>query len=174
MKTSRALLFILLFLTASCARNLNSNHYIDTSASGVVLEGTIVSARSVSYSEANYLANNRAGLLGGGIAGGLAGSAIGGGTGKVAAIVGGATVGAVAGAVAQSYLTRGDAIEYIIKIKRKSTDYAPKAKKKPTGDYEFTSETISVVQGTDVVLNEGQNVYVIYADYRPRVVARNN
>ncbi len=169
----------LLALTSACARDLNSSSYTSSSTSGVVLEGTIISARIVNISESDRLGGNGNGALAGGLAGGVAGSTIGGGKGAVLAAVGGALIGAAAGSVAQDELGKSDGMEYIIKIKSKNEDaYAPKVqktvgKKAAANISESKTEMISVVQGKENPLTAGQKVFVIYSDDRPRVVPQN-
>jgi outer membrane lipoprotein SlyB len=180
---SAIVLAILTFLSG-CARDLDSDTYVDSSTIGLVLEGTVVSARPVKVKGADKLGNNTMGGLAGGVAGGVAGSAIGQGSGKAAAVAGGAIAGAVLGAVAESQLSTSDGIEYIIRVGQNNLAATAKTdssvtfggssvgdKIKDSVQTDMKTELISVVQGKDVVFNVGQKVFIIYSDDRPRVVA---
>ena len=162
------LAFAALLMLSGCARNLDTNNYVSSSTSGVVLEGVVVSARAVTVSDTDRLGGNGAGIIGGGIAGGVAGSTIGQGKGAVLGAVGGAAIGAVAGAVIQDQLSTSDGMEYIVKLK--DENIGSPYKTRPAA--QSKTELISVVQGKDVVFSAGQKVYVIYNDDRPRMTAR--
>ena len=109
-------------LLSACSRDMSSSTYVDSAASGVVLEGTVVSARPVKVKSADKLQNNGLGLLGGGVAGGVAGAQFGQGRGNAAATVGGVLAGAVLGSMLESELGQSDGMEYIVKINNDNTE----------------------------------------------------
>lgn len=184
MKFSHLILIGALVMTASCARKLSPNEYIDSSTSGMVLEGVIVSARPVTVRGSDNLGDNGAGLLGGGLVGGIAGNQFGGGSGNTAATVGGVLVGAALGSVLQDQLSNDAGMEYIVKLNSNNIDKDSGYKeeltvnsgsKKPstkTINSNLKSELISVVQGADVAFAKGTPVYIVYSDDRPRLIAR--
>ena len=157
----KLLMLSIITLLTSCARDMSSSSYVDSATSGIVLEGVIVSSRPVTIKGSDKLGDNTVGLLGGGVAGGVLGSTIGRGTGSVVGAVGGAAAGALLGSVVQQQLSESDGFEYIVKVNRDNT---PASNTK--------TELISVVQAKDVIYTNGQHVYVIYADDRPRLLAR--
>lgn len=169
-------------MTTSCSRNMSSTTYTDSASGGVVLEGTIVSARAVTIKASDKLEGNGAGILAGGVAGGVAGNSIGGGRGRTAATVGGALAGAVLGAVIQDQLATDEGMEYVVQInKGNSSSYTNKKKEirennKKASDVaietDLKSEMISVVQDDDIIFTTGQKVFVIYSDDRPRLAPR--
>lgn len=176
---------LIIISLVSCSRNMSSDVYTSSSASGKVLEGTIVSARSVTIKENDKLSKNSAGTLGGGLAGGVAGSAIGGGSGNGMAIVGGALLGAVAGALAEDALGTSEGMEYIVRINGGHKTAAHSKKSVSVGgssvsndinnsiDVAASTNMISVIQSKDVVFHKGQRVHVIFSNDRPRIAALN-
>jgi outer membrane lipoprotein SlyB len=167
---------ISLFLTlslAGCARDLSSNVYTSDSTLSLTLEGKIVDVREVKVKEADKLAGNATGALAGGALGAVAGSGVGRGSGNTSAIVGGAILGAVAGAVIEDKLGTSKGYEYIIKVdtsKLKHEYYEGSASMRQAISAATTNGLITVVQGTDVVLQRGQNVYVTFSNSRTRVI----
>ena len=182
-KTKIVMGMMTLVLLASCSRDLSSDTYKDSSTVGLVLEGTIVSQRTVKLVGKDRLQDNGTGMLAGGVAGGVAGSTVGGGKGSALAAVGGAIAGAVIGSFAESELSKSEGIEYIVKVKKDNLASNTKSDKvdvnfnssvgtkiKSSIDTDMKTEMIAIVQGKDVVLSVGQKVYVIYSDDRPRLV----
>ena len=177
----------LVLVISACSRNMNSGTYTSSSAGGVVLEGTIVSARAVTIKETDKLQNNTLGGLAGGAVGGVAGHSVGNGSGQAIATVGGALVGAVAGAFAQDALGTDQGMEYIVKLAPGNTppektvtvhhvrDTSVEDKVKNEIKTQGTSSTLlSVAQGKDVIYTPGQHVYIVYSDDRPRITAASN
>jgi outer membrane lipoprotein SlyB len=77
--------------------------------------GTIVGSRPVQVAGSN----SGIGAVGGAVAGGIAGSAIGGGwRGPALAAIGGALVGGLAGSAVEQGVTRGNAIEFVVREDR--------------------------------------------------------
>lgn len=185
-----SLVISLALVVSGCARNMNSTTYTSSSAGGVVLEGTIVSARAVTIKDTDKLQDNALGGLGGAAVGGVAGNSVGGGKGRTAATVGGALAGAVAGALIQDQLSTSEGMEYIVKLD-KGND-APNPNEKTATIHHVRESTvedkmrnqiktegtksslISVVQGKDVIYTPGQHVYVVYSDDRPRITGATN
>jgi outer membrane lipoprotein SlyB len=175
-----------LVLTTSCAKDLSGSTYVDSANAGVVLEGTVVSARPVKIKASDKLGgsgSNGLGMLGGGAMGGVAGNSFGKGTGNAAATVGGAILGAVLGNVIEDQLGQSDGYEYIVKVSEDNISNADNSddnvsistgngiKNKITNNTKIKAKTkmISVVQGKDQIFSPGQKVYVIYSDDRPRL-----
>ena len=185
----KILTIILCLAIASCARNLNANNVVSTDEVGIVNQGTILSVRNVVVDSSDKLEENGMGLLAGGAVGGIAGSGVGGGTGKGLATAGGVIAGAALGAAIQEELSKSDGIEYIVKLdsakNKKYQDYREESEialsrdnikdklKKTINTPDTESNLISVVQGTDVLLQAGQKVYVIYSTDRIRLVPAN-
>jgi outer membrane lipoprotein SlyB len=183
-KNITATIFIISTFISGCAKDLDSDTYVDSSTVGLVLEGTILTVRPVKIKGSDKLGGNSIGGLAGGVAGGVAGSSVGEGSGKAAAVVGGAIAGAVIGAVAESQFSNSEGIEYIIRVAQNNLAATDKVssnvsfngssisdKIKDSVQTNMKTEIISVVQGKDVIFTVGQKVYVIYSDDRPRVVA---
>lgn len=172
-----------------CARNMESDVYTSNATVGKVLEGKVISARTVTIKESDKLAQNQAGALGGGLAGGVAGSAIGAGSGNTAATIGGAIIGAIAGAFIEDTLSTSEGMQYIVRIDPKHVSQVPSKTKhskvtvnhasvdddiKQSISVENTrSDLISVVQGKDVIFQAGQRVLIIYNNDRPRITSIN-
>ena len=179
-----------MLVLSGCARQMGANNYTSSSAGGVVLEGTIVSARAVTVKDTDKLQDNAMGGLAGGAVGGIGAHSVGKGTGNAAATVGGAIAGAVIGAMIQDELGTSDGMEYIVKL-AKNDDSEEKATR--TTDVNISrgnkvedkiknniktkgtsSRLISVIQGKDVIYTPGQHVYIVYSDDRPRITAAAN
>ncbi|MDE3059732.1 MAG: hypothetical protein KGJ06_01825 [Pseudomonadota bacterium] len=185
MRSALSIILCATLLTA-CAKNMSSNVYTDSSTPGKVLEGTIISARTVTVKAHDKLQDNTAGGLVGGAAGLGAGSQVGRGTGNIAADIGGAIIGAVAGAYIQDELNTQEGTEYLVKLdKQYIQEYDDVRKKVAVGsktgiEQEMTlssnvgtkTDIVSVVQTDNPPLREGTHVYVIYNDSRPRLVAQ--
>ena len=155
----------LVLVISACSRNMNSGTYTSSSAGGVVLEGTIVSARAVTIKETDKLQNNTLGGLAGGAVGGVAGHSVGNGSGQAIAT----------------------GMEYIVKLAPGNTppektvtvhhvrDTSVEDKVKNEIKTQGTSSTLlSVAQGKDVIYTPGQHVYIVYSDDRPRITAASN
>ena len=179
-----------ILVLSGCARQMGANTYTSSSAGGVVLEGTIVSARAVTIKDSDKLQDNAMGGLAGAAVGGVGAHSVGKGTGNAAATIGGAIVGAVAGALIQDELGTSQGMEYIVKLAKnedseeratKSTDVTISRGTKVEDKIKSSIKTkgtssrlISVVQGKDVIYTPGQHVYIVYADDRPRITAAAN
>ncbi len=161
------------FLTG-CARDLSTNVYHSQSTLSLTLEGTVISARPITVREADRLDDQTGGMLAGGVAGGVAGSTLGGHSNDAAvAAVGGALVGAAIGAITQDRLSNKAGYEYIIKVdtsKLKAAYYEGNAAMRNAISSATTSGVITVIQGTNEVMQKGQHVYVIFSDDRTRVI----
>lgn len=176
-------------VVTGCARDMNSNVYSSSAPVGKVLEGTVLSARGVTIKNTDKLEDNTLGMLGGGLLGGIAGSTIGKGSGQALAVAGVAIAGAAAGALAQDKLGGSNGMEYVVRLDPKYVTQAPQnvSKKNITignnsidddvkgsiGVANTQTDLLSVVQGTDVILQPGQRVLIIYNNDRPRLVASN-
>lgn len=177
------LLSLATMLTA-CGRNMGSQVYTSSSASGKAVEGTVVSARAVKIKESDKLADNTTGAVMGGLGGAAIGNQFGSGSGNTAATVGVALAGAVAGAMAEEYLSTSDGFEYVVRLdSKKSANQKRKISKRSNASVsedvqdsinvaDTETNLITVLQGNDVVFHTGQRVYVIYSDDRPRLAPR--
>lgn len=179
-------IIILCFVLASCARNLDSDVYTENDEAGLVTQGVILSSRVVTVKGSDKLEDNKLGGIAGGVAGGIGGSAIGGGSGRSAATAGGAIAGAVVGALIQDELSTTQGIEYIVKLTNLNKSDSQKFNsreeivvnknsikdklKANINTPDTQSDIISTVQGTDVQLQPGDRVYVIYNSNRIRLV----
>lgn len=138
-----------------CARNISSGTY-DAKTLGSASHTyhcVVVSSRRVMVEEGERLEDNKTGGIIGAIAGGVLGNAFGGGRGRIITTAGGALAGAVAGAYAEKNLKSQEAIEYVVELQ--------------SGGMQ------SVVQGTDVILGNGQAAYLIVDPKgRSRLIAR--
>jgi len=162
-------------LLSGCARDLSSDMYTSDSTLSLTLEGVIVAARPVKVKESDKLANNGTGILAGGAMGAVAGSTVGGGaSGTAAGMIGGAVVGGLVGGAIQGKLGESKGYEYIVKVdssKLKDTYFDGNAAMRNAVSTARVGGLITVVQGTDVILREGQKVYVTYSENRTRVIA---
>jgi outer membrane lipoprotein SlyB len=170
----KKIISILLVLSLSgCARDLSSNVYTSDSTLSLTLEGQVISVRQVVIKESDKLGNNTGGMLAGGALGGALGSGVGKGSGNTIAMVGGAIAGGLAGAAAQGKLGTSKGYEYMIKVdpsQIKSDYYEGSPAMRATISAASTSGLITVTQGTDVFIQKGQKVYVIFSDSRTRVI----
>lgn len=177
---------------SACAKDMNSSTYVSSSPSGKVIMGKVLSVRQVTIKENASAKENVLGTASGAVAGGVAGSTIGKGDGNDLAILGGALAGAVIGNMAESYLSQSEGMEYIVKISPEYVDdyeeeYVEKTElsintkgdsvSKELRDKAKTPSSkthiISVVQGMDDPIAVGSEVYIIYSDDRPRIIAAN-
>lgn len=165
-----------LALVSGCARNLASNTYTSDSTLSLTLEGKIVSARPIIINDSDQLSRNSTGIISGGALGGVAGSGVrGSDTGRALATVGGVVVGAALGALAESELGKQDGYEYIVKLdtsKLKSDYYEGSGAMRSAISSATTNGLVTIVQGNDVVLQNGQPVYAIFSDKRTRIIAK--
>lgn len=160
-------------MTASCARDLSSSTYTSSDTLSLTMEGQIKSVRPIKIKNTDMLSDNGTGMLGGGVVGGLAGANVGKGTGQAMAIAGGVIVGAAAGALIESKLGQQDGFEYIIKLDTdnlKHDYYEGTGAMRKAISSATTNGLITVVQGSDNLLPEGRNVYVIFSEKRMRVI----
>lgn len=179
------LAIVLTVTLSACARQLGASSYTSSSVVGKVLEGTVVSARSVTVRNFDRYEKN----VKGGAAGGVTGAAAGGSAHEDDEMVQalGAIAGALLGAAVENHLGTQEGMEYIVRVDPK---YVNKVKKneavhtnvtvgsksiqdeiKDSIDFKDTETTlISVIQGSDVIIKPGQHVLIIYHDDRPRIV----
>ena len=168
-----ALILLGCFLV-SCARDLGSDVYTSDSTMNLTFEGRVISTRAVTIKNSDKLSDNKTGALAGGALGGVGASGVGAGSGKGAAVVGGAIVGGVLGAAAESQLGKAKGYEYVIKVdtsKLKSKYFEGTKAMRAAISSATTNGLITVVQGDDVRISEGSQVYVIFSDKRTRVIA---
>lgn len=124
---------------AACTSDISTSHYSTSSVGSVsqVMGGTVVSVRRVTVSSED----EGGGALAGAALGGVGGYAIGGdSTAHALGAIGGAVLGGIAGNAAQKGLSSQQAYEYIVRLDNGSM--------------------VTVVQGTDILLNPGQRCYV--------------
>ena len=166
----------ILALTSGCARDLSGNVYTSNSTLSLTMEGKIVSARPIIITESDQLDRNTAGIISGGAVGAAAGSGVGSDSGKALAMVGGVIAGAAIGALVQSELGKQDGYEYIVKLdtsKLKSGYYEGSGAMRGAISSATTNGLVTIVQGNDVVLAEGDKVYAIFSDKRTRLIKQN-
>jgi outer membrane lipoprotein SlyB len=166
--------FICILFLSSCARDLSSDVYTSDSTLSLTLEGKIVSSRPIKIKNNDTLSQNSTGMLAGGVLGGIAGANVGGGKGQTAAIAGAVVAGALIGAFAEAKLGEQQGYEYIVKLDTKNLKddyYEGTGAMRSAISSATTNGLITVVQGVDVVLNEGQNVYAIFSEKRVRLIA---
>lgn len=155
----KVVLFILttVSLFTSCARTISSNTYSadHVGEASTTYGGVIISARQITVDDSERLQENTMGIAAGGIGGALLGSTIGKGTGNTVATIGGALAGATAGAFAEKALKSQAGIEYVVALD--------------------DGRAMTVVQGPEPTLREGQRVFVMVSySGRSRVVAAPN
>ena len=130
---------VLIMPIAACTSDISTSHYSTSNVGSVsqTMGGTVVSVRQVSVSSED----NNAGTLIGGALGGIGGSSIGGGsTAHALGAVGGAVIGGIAGNAAQRGLSSQQAYEYVVRLDN--------------------GNMVTIVQGTDILLNPGQRCFV--------------
>lgn len=171
------MLILALGLLSSCARDLSSNMYTSDSTLSLTMIGRVISARPVTVKNTDSLGQNGTGIVGGAFMGGAAGGlASNNNSDRGAMIVGGAVLGSLVGAVIERSASKAKGIEYIIKIDTSSlTDqyYEGTAIMRNAVSSARTSGILTIVQGQDNPLEEGQEVYVILSPNRARVIAKN-
>lgn len=143
-----------LLMLGACAADIGANQY-DSAAVGSVtqaLKGTIISVRAVTVRD-----NDRStGTAIGALAGGLGGSQIGkGSTATILGATGGALLGGAAGNMAQKGLSSQQGYEYVVQLDN--------------------GGVVTVTQGNDVLLANGQRCMVLYGSSgsRARVIPYN-
>ncbi len=168
-----AFVFGAVITLAGCARDLSSNVYTSDTTLSLTMEGKVVSVRPVTIKNSDKLGDNTTGALAGGALGAAAGGTAGDGSGKVVAIVGGAVAGAVIGAIAEDKFGVSQGYEYIVKLdtsKMKSDYYEGSGAMRQVISAATTNGLVTIIQGKDVVLTEGQKVYAIFSDKRARLI----
>lgn len=186
--------FILtILITTGCARNIDSNVYTSNSLTGTVVEGTVISSRSVRVKEHDNLKHNSYGGLSGAALLGVAGSAIGGGKGSQLAGLGAGIVGSVLGAMTEDKLSTSTGTEYIVKLDNNrlidSRAFNNNYQSNSFNNYpyrniynnnyrnanyrnNFQGDTIFVIQKDRIPLNINQKVLVIYENGKARIIAK--
>jgi outer membrane lipoprotein SlyB len=162
-------------LLSGCARDLSSDVYSSDDTLSLTMEGTIVNVRPIIIANAEELSRNTAGIISGGALGGAAGSGIGQNAGRTLAVVGGIVAGAALGALVQSELGRQDGFEYIVKLDQsglRGEHYQGSRAMRNAISTATTNGLITVIQGNDVVLKEGQKIYAIFSEKRTRLIAQ--
>lgn len=162
---------------SNCARDLSSNVYTDDATQSFTLEGQVLSIRKVAVKTSDRLSDNSGGMLAGGAMGAALGSTAG-HSGNASAgaigIVGGAIVGGLAGAAIEGKLGESEGYEYVIKINSSKIKgdqyYDGSAAMRSAISSAISSGLMTVVQGTDVLLQKGQKVYVIVSSKRTRII----
>ena len=163
------------FLLSGCARDLSSSVYTSDSTLSLTMEGKVLSVRDITIKGSDKLSDNTGGMLAGGALAVVAASNVGGGNGQAAAIVGGAIAGAVIGTIAEDKLSQSQGKEYIIKVDTsnlKNDYYEGSASMRNAISAATTNGLITVVQGIESPLSEGQEVYVIFSGKRTRVIPK--
>ncbi len=161
-------------MLSGCARDpLSSSVYTPDSTMNLTMEGVIVSTRQVIIKNNEKMQDNIGGMLAGGAMGAAVGSGIGGGSGNTMAIVGGAIAGGLAGAAIQESLGKGKGYEYIVKVdtsKIRDNYFEGNTAMRNVIATAKVNGLVTVVQGADTVLQQGQKVFVIYSENRTRVI----
>lgn len=161
---------------SGCARDLSSSMYTSDSTMNLTMEGVVVSTRQVTIKNNDKMQDNLGGMLAGGAMGAAVGSGVGGGSGNTMAIVGGAIAGGLAGAAIQDGLGKSKGYEYIVKVdtsKIKDSYFEGNAAMRNVIATAKVNGLVTVVQGADNVLHQGQKVFVIYSENRTRVIPAN-
>ena len=131
--------------------------------------------RPIKIKNSDKLSDNATGIVAGGATGAAIGSGVGSGSGRTTAVVGGAIVGGMAGALVESKLGEASGYEYVVKVDTKNLkdrQYgAPRAVRHAIASA-MASGIITIVQGTDVVLEKGDEVYVIVSEKRTRIIEK--
>lgn len=164
-------LISIVFLVSSCARDLSSSVYTSDSTMNLTLEGQVIAARNITLKESDRLLDSKEGMLGGGALGGFAAGKGGSSTAATAGIIGGAIIGSIV----QNKLGEAQGKEYIIKVdtsKLTNKYFEGTAAMRNAIAAATTSGLITVIQGVDNPLSEGQTVYVIFSEKRVRVIGK--
>jgi outer membrane lipoprotein SlyB len=158
---------VALMFMSGCARDLSSSVYTSDSTLSLTLEGVVISARPVTIKNKDKLEANSTGM----VAGGMLGATTGGNGGDMIA---GMVAGAAIGALVEGQLGVSEGFEYIVKLdtsKLKSDYYEGSASMRNAISTATTSGIVTIVQGKENVLTQGQKVYVIFSEKSTRVIA---
>jgi outer membrane lipoprotein SlyB len=139
------------FALFGCQPNISSDTYSVGSVGQVnrVIRAKVLSARTVNISGTQ----SGVGAGAGAVAGGVGGSAMGNNARSgIVGAVGGAVVGGIIGAVAEEAASQQKGIEYVVETEN--------------------GALMTIVQGVDPVLSEGQRVLVVYGQ-KSRIIADN-
>jgi outer membrane lipoprotein SlyB len=142
-------------ISGGCARQISSNVYSGDAVgeTSSTYPGVVISARSVTVEDKEYLGDNALGIIGGGVGGAYLGSKIGKGEGNTLATVGGALAGAVGGAFAEKALKTQNAMEYVVALEN--------------------GESKTVVQSPEPMMGVGQKVWLMVSyQGRSRITPR--
>ena len=148
------LIMPVVMMLAACAADIGANQYDSSSVGSVTkaLKGTVISVRSITVRDSD----RSAGTAVGAIAGGIGGSQIGkGSTAALLGATGGALLGGAAGNLAQKGLSSQGGYEYAVQLDQ--------------------GGVVTVTQGNDVLLANGQRCMVLYGNgsSRARVIPYN-
>ena len=168
-------ILLILALLSSCARDLSTHVYTSDSTLSLTLEGKVLATRPVIVKNTDMMADNTTGMAGGAALGGVFGSMAGSGSGNLAMIAGGVLVGAIAGTLIESQLGKADGIEYVVKVDTsnlKDEYYEGSTMMRNAISTAKTGGLITIVQGKDVIFNEGDPIYIIFSSKRTRIIAR--
>lgn len=141
MKRASSFLFLLLtLLLSSCASNISPKTYSVGSVGQVnrTISATVISVREVDISGTRGLGGG-VGAAAGGIAGSNMGSS---GRDNMIGAIAGAVVGGLAGAAIEEKATQQKGLEYVVETEN--------------------GNLMTIVQGANVIFNEGQKVLVLY------------
>ena len=143
-----------LMLINACTTDIGANQYDSASVGAVTkaLKGTIISVRSITVRDSDRTGGTALGA----IAGGIGGSQIGkGNTAALLGTTGGALLGGAAGNLAQRGLSSQSGYEYVVQLDN--------------------GGVVTVTQGNDVLLANGQRCMVLYGNgsSRARVIPYN-
>lgn len=138
-KAARWLIASLCLVLGACATNVSPDTYSVGSVGQVnrSVRAKIVNARAVDLQGTQGL-----GATAGAVAGGVAGSAAGSGRGSALGAIGGAVVGGIGGAMLEQHATARQGMEYVVQTSN--------------------GNLMTIVQGSEPKLHEGQNVFVLY------------
>ena len=149
-----------LILFSACQSNIDGDTYAVKEAGQMsqVFMGRIISRRQVEVMESRDAKDQSGvGTVAGAAVGGIAASGMGQGRGSAVAAIGGAVVGGVIGHAIDKKIGTQKGYEYIIELDE--------------------GRAVSITQGDDEVFSVGQEVLVLYSDYRgghyqARIIAR--
>ena len=168
------LFLVAIFSITGCARDLSSTTYTSDSTLNIVLEGIVVSSRTIKIKDTDKLGENSTGAMVGGLGGGALAHSSGGGTG---AVVGSAVAGAVVGALGQSALSSTKGTEFIVRVdKSKLSDdyYEGSARMRNAIAAAKATGMITIIQTSEKdkskMIQVGENVLVIVSENRSRVI----
>ena len=177
MNIIKVYLFTFVLLLSSCSRNLSSSVHTSDETLSLTMEGKVLSVRDVTIKSHDKLEDHKDGLLAGGLLGGSAiGLDIGGGSGQAAGLIGAAIAGATLGTIVKDKISTNQGKEYVIKVDTsnlKDNYYEGSDSMKHAISSATTNGLITVVQGIENPLLEGQDVYVMFSNKRTRVIPKN-